>query len=839
MQKFEAGDLYRPSAQGQGFAPLTAPDITPLLRENNRARLQEAQNFADARLADLRMEEQALKYQELAEDEQVESLAQFSTTLSELVVAAAQKRNEAEEQRGLMLAYTNGVDPNAAAQFDADEAALEQGATDINKAAGQFFQEGMPVEMVQQVQNLSGWAKYGYMRGIAEQGGANYGNFYMQAAQNLKVNVPGREEPITLMEATTAAERAAVKSVIADQYMAQYRGMNPLLMNKYLFPKMKEWERADDLDFAQEQRENFEAGQKAEFREGLYTAVTGQNAGQDFAKTLNLYEGLFGGSMARTKEFAFAELEKLAQSKLLTPEMVEQMKETQIINRATGKKDKIGNIFKRDFAAAGLEQKYNQALISENRLERGARDEELRQEWEELKEANRGEDGEYDEALEEAFKVKLQNEGIPLPDWFDQNNSRYDNDVKAEREMYLSRPVDQPITETELLRMHPENRKYFQNKAVADNKVLKVDSENMKFVREQAKRAANSRYKQDALSLETPEYGHFKQRFEQDYVREYYNAIEAGTMTPQQAHEFALGVVERRAEAQTYDKPLDTNEDRQHSANYTAAHNAIESGASYKTTKLPGLTNAVDQLDKWVQTGKGGLPVIFHSLAYGHEGVSGWDIAKYQYLQYRNQELARDIPSRDAAIAERRAEVRDLMNHYPSTGRNARASILESGGSFNDPQYVTGEAAKKTATNYTTSKFRRAIITQESGGDYEVLGQYVPGQGRAVGVGQVMPANIGPWTAKYYGKRLTPEEYRMNPAAQDAVLNGEFNRMLSREFAAGRSLEVAVRRAAAEWYGGPGGLENWNNPNYKGAFANHPNMAEYTMSIWQKFQGIN
>ena len=142
--------------------------------------------------------------------------------------------------------------------------------------------------------------------------------------------------------------------------------------------------------------------------------------------------------MARTKEFAFAELEKLAQSKLLTPEMVEQMKETQIINRATGKKDKIGNIFKRDFAAAGLEQKYNQALISENRLERGARDEELRQEWEELKEANRGEDGEYDEALEEAFKVKLQNEGIPLPDWFDQNNSRYDNDVKAEREMYLS-----------------------------------------------------------------------------------------------------------------------------------------------------------------------------------------------------------------------------------------------------------------------------------------------------------------------------------------------------------------------------------------------------------------
>jgi hypothetical protein len=847
MQKFEVGDLYRPSEQGQGFAPITAPDITPLLRENNRARLEEAQNFANARMSDLRMEEQALKYQQLAEDEQVAGLAQFSSSLSELVVAAAEKRNEAEEQRGMMLAYTNGVDPNAAAQFDAEEAALEQGATDVNKAAGQFYQEGMPVEMVQQVQNLSGWAKYGYMRGIAEQGGANYGNFYMQAAQTLKVNVPGKEEPITLMEATTAAERAAVKSVIADQYMAQYRGMNPLLMNKYLFPKMKEWERADDLDFAQEQRDNYEAGQKAQFREGLYTAVTGQNAGQDFAKTLGLYEGLFGGSMARTKEFAFKELETLAQSKLLTPDMVEQIKKTRIINRATGRLEEIGKIFERDFAAAGLEQKYNQSLINENRLERGARDEELRQEWEGLKEANRGEDGEYDEALEEAFKVKLQREGIPIPDWFDDNNSRYDNDVEAEKKMYLSR-VEQPITETELLRMHPENRRYFKDKAVADDRVLQPNKGYLKIVERQARLAANDRYGTDAIKANKTGYGHFQDRFKQDYSIEYYQAITAGK-SPQEAHDIALRLVEERAKSvlnpQTkeygskYDKPLDTNDTRQANTDYAAAHNAIKSGASYKTTKLPGLNNAIEQLDNWVKDGKGGLPVIFHSLAYGHKGVSGWDIAKEQYSQYRQVELAREIPSRDAAIAERQAEVRDLMNHYPSSGRNARASIMDSGGSFNDPQYVTGEAAKKTATNYTTSKFRRAIITQESGGDYEILGQYVSGQGRAVGIGQVMPANIGPWTAKYYGKRLTPEEYRMNPAAQDAVLNGEFNRMLSREFAAGRSLEVAVRRAAAEWYGGPGGLENWNNPNYKGAFANHPNMAEYTMSIWRKFQGIN
>ena len=103
MQKFEVGDLYRPSEQGQGFAPITAPDITPLLRENNKVRMQEAEQFANARIADLQMEEQSLKYQALLEEETVQSLAQFSTTLSEAVVDAAEKRNEAEEQLQLIV----------------------------------------------------------------------------------------------------------------------------------------------------------------------------------------------------------------------------------------------------------------------------------------------------------------------------------------------------------------------------------------------------------------------------------------------------------------------------------------------------------------------------------------------------------------------------------------------------------------------------------------------------------------------------------------------------------------------------------------------------------------
>lgn len=842
MKRFQSGDVYKPARQGQGFEPIRVPDITPLLRENNKVRMQEAEQFANARIADLQMEEQSLKYQALLEEETVQSLAQFSTTLSEAVVDAAEKRNEAEEQRGLMLAYTNGVDLNSSLEFDAQERALEESTGEIYGTANQFYQEGMPVDMVNEVKNLSGWAKYGYMRGLAEQGGSGYGNFYMQAARELRVNVPGREEPINLLEANTAAERAYIKNIIAGQYMSQFRGMNPLLLNKYLFPKMKEWERADDLEFAKNQQEAYEEKLELDFKNDLasLTDLAPDQIGIEFEKRLNLHAKGFN-SMAEAKEFAFKELGILADNLVLTPAMVEQLKGTQILNRATNKLEFMGDVFKPFFTRANLETRYNRAFANKHTIDQRAKDADLQQQWEELK-RRENPDGPHSEALEEAFKQKLLdvNQGGLgyLPKWFDQNSSKYDRDVEAERQDAINKfNAGIPITNTDLLRMHPENKQFFSTsqtyKPVDDSTILAVDSDQMKFVRTQATLAANKRYATDALSARDPAYGHFKRRFEQDFQRQYYQRVAAGDP---KAFDTALGIVERKASLNAYDKPLDTNETRASQSNYTAAYNAL-SGSNYTTTKLPGLGPAVKQLEKWVKTGEGTLPAIFHSLAHDTPGVSGWDIARYQYRLYTNSDLARDIPSRDRAIAREAPAVRDLMNRYPSRGRNGRAYVLSSGDSFNNPNYLIAGSAQTEQLGYITNKFRRAIISQESGGDYTVLGQYVPGQGRAVGIGQVMPANIGPWTEKYYGKRLNSEEYRNNPAAQDAVLNGEFNRMLKRELANGATLEVAVRRAAAEWYGGTDGLANWNNPEFKGAFAGHPNMAEYTMSIWTKFQG--
>lgn len=92
----------------------------------------------------------------------------------------------------------------------------------------------------------------------------------------------------------------------------------------------------------------------------------------------------------------------------------------------------------------------------------------------------------------------------------------------------------------------------------------------------------------------------------------------------------------------------------------------------------------------------------------------------------------------------------------------------------------------------TFDAFLWALTQQESGGNYKAVGVWVGGD-RAYGRYQVMGANIPSWTAQYYGRRLTPQEFLNNPAAQDAVVRGKLG---------GYVKKYGYRGAASAWYSG-------------------------------------
>jgi hypothetical protein len=169
--------------------------------------------------------------------------------------------------------------------------------------------------------------------------------------------------------------------------------------------------------------------------------------------------------------------------------------------------------------------------------------------------------------------------------------------------------------------------------------------------------------------------------------------------------------------------------------------------------------------------------------------------------------------------------VRRLYDTYRTNERTTRANAIVSNASSQMPK------RSSFAGNDDYLKLRRAIIKQESGGDYQIVNS----DSGAIGIGQVMPANVGPWTERYLGKRLTPEEYRFNNAAQDAVINGRFKDMITAQAQAGYSGEVMIRRAAAEWYSGQPDLWDNDKPQYYNG-NRYPSIAEYTKSIWNSFQ---
>jgi hypothetical protein len=142
-----------------------------------------------------------------------------------------------------------------------------------------------------------------------------------------------------------------------------------------------------------------------------------------------------------------------------------------------------------------------------------------------------------------------------------------------------------------------------------------------------------------------------------------------------------------------------------------------------------------------------------------------------------------------------------------------------------------GGALDTSTPSGDVGKFRRAIINKESGGNYTVVN---PDSG-AIGIGQVMPENVGPWTQKYLGRRLTPQQFRYDKAAQDAVINGRFRDMLADQKAAGYKGEEAIRRAAAVWYSGQGRLWNDTRPQYSNG-RRYPSIAEYTKAIWNSYR---
>src|SRR6185369_1622332 len=117
-----------------------------------------------------------------------------------------------------------------------------------------------------------------------------------------------------------------------------------------------------------------------------------------------------------------------------------------------------------------------------------------------------------------------------------------------------------------------------------------------------------------------------------------------------------------------------------------------------------------------------------------------------------------------------------LVNAYNEPGAQLATGLKEQGfGPAPAPQnpgpftFPGGRAAP------SRELIRQSIKDIESsGGDYTAVGNRTGNGDRAYGAYQVMGNNIGPWTEQVLGRRMSPQEFLRNPAAQDQVFDAIF-----------------------------------------------------------------
>jgi len=241
---------FRPVDSGGKFDPVSQIDLIPTMDRRNR-RLDEAEERAYRQIQENNRIKK-INAQQLSKD--FEALASFSRTLNDQLEEDTKARNQAEMQEGIMEAYYNGISFEEQQQFKQDENALRQSGVAANKLAEQVEQQTGDVFVADRFRSMSGWKKYGYAAGMVQKGASSFLMYYENAKETAAIQVEGKGT-VTFQNATEPEEYAALQEQINEEFLSQFVGVNPALLNEYLFDTMQKTQQRDALDWAEKQRE--------------------------------------------------------------------------------------------------------------------------------------------------------------------------------------------------------------------------------------------------------------------------------------------------------------------------------------------------------------------------------------------------------------------------------------------------------------------------------------------------------------------------------------------------------------------------------------------------------
>ena len=253
---------YNPQALSGGFNPIEQVDLTPAIQaEQERQMAPERERLAEIAANDKVRIQNAGQY---GRDMQI--LSQFSNTLADQMLEYQKKENEKAMQRGMMNAYTEGVPEDVQKDFDEKEAMLDATKVAAEKDAADAEANGATVFTGEKIRKMSGWEKYGYVKGRMQIHAQGFPLFIAQNSDR-QFNVGG--ETFTLNSAKTPEQQAAALSGLLSEYVDPYKEYNTAMSSKYLLKPLEGIMKQQMVLFAQQRGKEIKLERKAERANGL------------------------------------------------------------------------------------------------------------------------------------------------------------------------------------------------------------------------------------------------------------------------------------------------------------------------------------------------------------------------------------------------------------------------------------------------------------------------------------------------------------------------------------------------------------------------------------------
>ena len=306
MERVNAGQIRNRERYQQGLERKS--NLEQRNRDQNFSWAQsEQQRYNQGVLRNIEIEGQKYQSKQAVVGQQAQQALQQFSGLSKIaadtITGIAEQQAKNDEVAGMMLVYEGNINPVEWTEYQQQKAALQAGDTEINGVVNKMEADGAPPSILDQIHGLKGWKRYGAMAALAQQGGAYYTQFTAEARANMEFDTPDGSSTFTLATATTPAQRKAAMAGIRAAYLENFRGINPMLLQEHLFPKMQRFE-ADQFSEWSNQYEKETAARIEEERvDGLLTELSlnnGAGAGQRF---LDWIESSSAGDKNARKRF--------------------------------------------------------------------------------------------------------------------------------------------------------------------------------------------------------------------------------------------------------------------------------------------------------------------------------------------------------------------------------------------------------------------------------------------------------------------------------------------------------------------------------------------------------